>query len=78
MSGHGDELAGYLQIHPLALLQIRLVLIQDQGDGDVLYLDLILAQQVQDQIQRPLEILQGFAALGLHHLFQFENWIIQQ
>ena len=77
MGGHGDELAGHLQIHLLAPLQILQILVKDQGNGDILYLDLIFAQQEQDQIQRALEILQRFAALGLHHLFQLENGIIQ-
>lgn len=77
MGGHGNELAGYLQIHLLALLQIFLILIQDQRNGDILYFDFILTQQEQDQIQRALKILQRLTALGLHHLFQFENGIIQ-
>ena len=74
---HGDELAGNLQIHPLALFQIRLVLLQDQRDGDVLYLYFIFSQQVQYQIERPLEILQRLVAPCLYHLFQLENRIVQ-
>ena len=57
----------------LPLVQIGQILVQDQGNGDVLYLDFILAQQEQDQVQRPLEILQSLRRLGLHHLFQLIN-----
>ena len=77
MGSHSDELAGHLQIHLLAPLQIFQILVQNQGDGDILYFDLVLTQQEQDQIQRAFEILQRFVALGLYHLFQLENRIVQ-
>ena len=63
--------------HPLPLFQIRLILLQYQRDGDVLYFDFILAQKVQYQVERPLEVLQRLVAPGLHHLFQLENRIVQ-
>ena len=78
MGSHGDELTGHLQIHLLALLQIRQILVKDQGNGDVLYFNFVFAQQEQDQIQRPLEILQRLAALGLHHPFQLKDQIVQR
>ena len=70
LGGHGDELAGHLQVHPLAQLQVAEVLVQDQRDGDILYLDLIFAQQEQYEVQRSLEVLQ--LPPVMHHLFQLE------
>ena len=46
LGGHGDELAGHLQIHLLPPGQPRHVLVADQGDGDVLDLHFVLAQQI--------------------------------
>ena len=51
------------------------ILVQDQGNGDVLDLDFILAQQKQDQVQRPLEILK--LLFSLNHLFQLINGTFQ-
>ena len=75
MGGHGHKLAGHLQVHLLAPVQIGQILVQDQGNGDVLYLDFILAQQKQDQVQRPLEILK--LLFSLNHLFQLINGTFQ-
>ena len=59
-------------------LQIRQILVKDQRDGDVLYFNFVFAQQEQNQIQRPLEIFQRLAALGLHHPFQLKDQIVQR
>ena len=48
VGGHGDELAGDLQVHLLPLVQIFQVLIQDQGDGDILNLNFIFSQKVEN------------------------------
>ena len=69
LSGHGDKLAGHLQIHLLAQLQVGQILLQNEGDGDILYLDLVLAQQIEDQIQRALKVLHALPAV--HHALQF-------
>ena len=45
--------------------------------GDILYLYHIFSQQVQYQIQRPLEVFQRLVAPRLYHLFQFKNRIVQ-
>ena len=55
---HGDELAGNFHIHPLHFIQITQVLLQDRGNGHILNFDFILAQQLKNNIQRPLKILQ--------------------
>ena len=69
LGGHGDELAGYLQIHLLAFLHPDQILIQDQRDLNVPDLHLIFAQQVQDQIQGAYKVL-PVLFFALHHPFQ--------
>ena len=75
VGSHGHKLAGHLQIHLLAPVQIRQILVQNQGNGDILYLDFILAQQEQDQVQGPLKILE--LLFSLNHLFQLINGTFQ-
>ena len=75
MGSHGHKLAGHLQIHLLAPVQIRQILVQNQGNGDILYFDLILTQQEQDQVQGPLKILE--LLFSLDHLFQLINGTFQ-
>ena len=50
MGGHGNKLTGYLQIQLLALVHPGQVLVQDQGDLDVLDLHFVFAQQVQNKV----------------------------
>ena len=68
LGGHGDKLAGHLQVHPLPPLQVLQILVQDQGDRNVRNLYLIFRQQVEDQIQGPLEVLHSLPAV--HHALQ--------
>ena len=56
---HGDELAGNFHIHPLHFVQISQILLQNCGNGHILNFDFILAQQLKNNIQRPLKILQN-------------------
>ena len=67
--GHGDKLAGHLQVHLLAPVQIRQILLQNGGDLDILYFNFILAQQLKNNIQRPLKILQH-VGLGMDDALQ--------
>jgi chromosome condensin MukBEF ATPase and DNA-binding subunit MukB len=55
---HVDELRAQIDIHLARLLHVSEVLRRDGGDGDVLDVDLLLADQVQQQVQRPLILLQ--------------------
>ena len=75
VGSHGHKLAGHLQVHLLAPVQIRQILVQNQGNGDILYFDLILTQQEQDQVQGPLKILE--LLFSLDHLFQLINGTFQ-
>ena len=59
LRGHGDELAGNFHIHPLHFVQISQILLQNCGNGHILNFDFILAQQLKNNIQRPLKILQN-------------------
>ena len=63
VGGHGDKLAGHLQIQFLPLGHPLEVLVQDQSDLDVLDLHFVFIQQMEDQIQRTHKILQ---ILGFH------------
>ena len=65
MGGHGDKLAGNLHVHPLHLLQVGQVLLQNGRDGDVLNFYFVFTQQEQDHVQRTVEVLGG-VVLGLY------------
>ena len=71
MRRHNDKFAGHLQIHFLSLLQPHNVLVADQGNGNILYFQLIFPQKKQNQIQRAFKILHLLRP-GVNHLFQFE------
>ena len=77
MRRHRDELTRDLQIHPLPLLEIGQILVENERDGDVLNLYFVLAQQEKDEVQRALKVLERFAAPGLNDLFQLKNRVIQ-
>ena len=76
VGGHGDELAGDLQVHLPPLLQPGHILVADQGHGDVLDLHLILAEKEEDQVQGTLEV-PHLLRPGADHLFQFIDRVLQ-
>ena len=76
MGGHGNKLTGYLQIQLLALVHPGQVLVQDQGDLDVLDLHFVFAQQVQNKVQRPHKVLQILGAV-LDHPLQMIDGTVQ-
>ena len=53
---HHQVLGGDLHRHRLHRLQVRQVLLGDEGDGDLQDVQLVRLAQVQQQIQRPLEL----------------------
>ena len=55
---HVDELRSQIDIQLARLFHVRKILRGDGGDGDVLDIDLLLANQVQQQIERPFVVLQ--------------------
>ena len=59
MRRHLDKLARDLHVHPLHFVQISQILLQNCGNGHILNFDFILAQQLKNNIQRPLKILQN-------------------
>ena len=77
MGCHGDKLAGHFQIQLLPLFQPAEILVADQGDGDVLDLHFVFAQQKQNKIQRAFKVLH-LLRLGADHLFQFEYRVLQR
>ena len=76
VGGHGYELAGYLQVKLAALIHPLHILVQDEGDLDILDLQLVLAQQVEDQVQWTHKVPHAFL-LRLHHPFQVVNGCLQ-
>ena len=59
MGGHGDEFAGDLHVHALALVEPGKVLLENGGDVHVLNFNFIFAEQQEDDIQRAVEIFEG-------------------
>ena len=53
--GHHQEIAGIVQRQKLDDLKILQKLVSDRGDGNVVDVDLVLLDQVQQKIQRPLK-----------------------
>jgi hypothetical protein len=54
---HDEKLTGHAQIQLLHGLDIDQILLRDHGDGNVVDIDLVLLDQVNEQIERPLEVL---------------------
>ena len=52
---HHQELTGDVEIQVLHQLDVVEVLLGDQRDRDVVDVHLVLANEVQEQIERPLE-----------------------
>ena len=50
--GHEDELGADIEIHFARLVEVAQVLRRDGGDGDVANVDLLLADEVEQQIER--------------------------
>jgi hypothetical protein len=64
--GHLEELAGALELEPLGAADRDEELLGDLGDRDVEDVDVLLADQVQQQVERAVEALQvdGLRVLG--------------
>jgi hypothetical protein len=52
---HDHEVPRHVQVQLPHQVQVLHVLARDGGDGDVVDVDLVLANEVQQQVQRPLE-----------------------
>ncbi len=55
---HIDEFRSQVDVHFPRFVQVFQVLRGDGGDGDILDVDLLLADQIQQQIERSLILLQ--------------------
>ena len=73
---HGDELAGYLQVQLPPLVHPGQILVQNEGDLNVLDLHLVFAQQVKDQVQGADKVLHVLC-FGLDHPFQVVDRTVQ-
>ncbi len=65
--GHEQELAGQLDIDARQVAERVEILLGDPGDGDVVDVDLLLADEVEQEIEGALEGVELDAAGGLHH-----------
>ena len=54
-AGHGEELAHLAHVQLLQDLQVLQILVGDQRDGDIDDFHLMLADQVEEQVQRAAE-----------------------
>ena len=68
--GHHQELPGHVEIELLHHLDVQQVLLGNQRDGDVVDVDLVLANEVQQQVERSLEPHQ-LDAVGMPGLLTF-------
>ena len=65
---HHEELAGDFEVEHLHDRQILHVLVRDPLDRDVVNVHLLLLDEVEQQIERPLEDLQLDFVIGFHSL----------
>ena len=56
--GHVDELGAQLDVQLESALHVLEILLRDGGNGDVVDVDLLLADQVEQQVERPIVLLQ--------------------
>ena len=56
---HDEELAGHVEVQFLHQVEVVEILLRDQRDRNVVDIHLVLLDQVQQQIERPLEIEQA-------------------
>ncbi len=52
--GHVDEVGGNVDIEFFELVQVVEILLGDFGDGDVVNVHLLLADQIEQQVERTL------------------------
>ena len=53
--GHHQELPGHVEVHLFHQLDVAEILLGDERDRDVVDVDLALANQMQEEIERTLE-----------------------
>ncbi len=56
--GHVDELGAQLDVQFQGALHVLQILLRDGGNRDVVDVDLLFADQVQQEIERPVVLLQ--------------------
>ena len=69
---HHQKLAGDVEVHLGHQLEIVEVLPRHEDDGDVVDAQLVLLDEVQQQVERALEVLK---ADGIVHEHRFEVWL---
>lgn len=56
--GHIDELGAQLDVQCQCALHVVQILLCDGGDGDVVNVDFLFTDQVEQEIERPVVLLQ--------------------
>src|SRR5213080_1493899 len=55
---HHQEITGHGEVQFLHQLQVTKILVRDAGDRDVVDIDLLLANQVEEKIERSFKVAQ--------------------
>ena len=53
--GHVDVVGGDIEIELLHRVEVRVVLLGDEGDGDVVDIDFVLLDEMQQEIERSVK-----------------------
>src|SRR6266481_1978686 len=56
--GHHEELARHIEVELLHQIDVREVLVRDEGDRNVAHVHLVLLDEVNQQVERTLECLE--------------------
>ena len=68
--GHHQELTCHVEVEVLHQRDVAEVLLGDERDRDVVDVQLVLANQVQEQVERPLEGIE-LDLIGIGRRFEF-------
>ncbi len=70
--GHVNEFGAQLDIQLHGALHVFQVLLRDGGDGDVVDVDLLLADEIEQQVQRTIVLLQVKIKRGCHFPIEYQ------
>jgi hypothetical protein len=72
--GNVDEHRAELHVHLRRLLDVVQVLVRDLRDWNVLDVDLLLADQIQQQVERSIVLFQVEIKRRSHYLSEYRYW----
>ncbi len=71
--GHVDELGAQLDVQFHGALHVFQILLRDGGNGDVVDVDLLFANQVEQQVERTIVLLQVEIKRRGHCLIEYQS-----